>query len=196
PDHLWYGASLDTQGQDIQNAILKFRSENITHILGTAANALFAYETSGQHYYPRYSWDCCFSNDQNPQSENGLHGDIGVGVFPVLDIDAAQKPPSVGARQARCEQVATKAGVGWQSDQNKHAESLAVCEGFWSVIDALSKSRTLTPIGLQRGYEGLGSSVPSTLTFHETWGPNRHASADTVADIRFYESCTCFRYTP
>src|SRR5205823_1852564 len=95
-DHLWYGASLDTQGQDIQNAILKFRSEGITHILGTAANALFAYETAGQQYYPRYSWDCCFSNDQNPQSENGLHGNIGVGVFPVLDIDANEKPPSVG----------------------------------------------------------------------------------------------------
>jgi hypothetical protein len=38
--------------------------------------------------------------------------------------------------------------------------------------------------------------VPSTLTFHETWGPGRHASADTVADIRYdYSGCTCFKYT-
>ena len=100
----------------------------------------------------------------------------------------------MGLLQTRCERVATTAGIDWQSSQDVHVETLAICDSVWSLEKALAKSRALSPGGLARGYVTLGG-VPSTLTFRETWGPDRHASAGVVADIRYESSCSCFRYT-
>jgi hypothetical protein len=162
--------------------------------MGNAANGLFMYEAVGQNYFPRYGWREGFNDDTLARSDQGLRGAMGVGFIPTADIDASRKPPSVGPMQTRCEQLTTRAGIDWQSSQDVHVETLAICDSVWSLERALAKSRTLSPGGLARGYDALGS-VPSTLTFRETWGPDRHASVGVVADIRYEASCSCFRYT-
>jgi len=193
-DNVTYSAELDTQSQSIQNTILKFRTDNVTHIMGNAANGLFMYEAVGQNYFPRYGWREGFNDDTLARSEQGLRGAMGVGFFPTADIDAARKPQSVGPLQTRCEQLATRAGVDWPSSQDIHVETLAICGAVWSLANALQRGGALTPGGLARGFNGLGT-VASTTTFTETWGPDRHASAGVVADIRYEPGCSCFRYT-
>jgi hypothetical protein len=192
-DILTYSAELDTQSQNVQNAVLKFRADGVTHVLGSAANGLWMYEAVGQNYFPRYGWYVGFGNDMNARSQQGLVGAMGVGEAPVQDIDAAQNPPSVGPQQKRCEAIATKAGVGWQSNQGMHSETLEMCDAVWSMAAALEKSGTLTPAGLAQGYDSLGS-FPSTFNFQETWGPGRHASNSMVEDIRYDTGCSCFKY--
>lgn len=193
-DNVTYSAQLDTQGQSIQNTILKFRTRGVTHVMGNAANGLFMYEAVGQNYFPRYGWRSGFNSDQLPRSEQGLRGAMGVGFIPTANIGPARNPKSVGPMQARCERLVTKAGIDWQSNQDRHVTTLAICDSVWSLERALARSRTLSPGGLARGYDALGT-VASTLTFRETWGADRRASASVVEDMRYEPSCSCFRYT-
>lgn len=193
-DHIWYSAELDTQSQNVQNAIVKFRSEGITHVMGTGANGLFMYESVGQNYFPRYAYMTGSVSDTDSDSQKGMAGSMGEGVFPIADIDPSQNPPSVGALQTRCEQVATQAGVSWQSNQTFHADSLEVCDAVWDLVAAIEKSRTLTPAGLAAGFNGLGA-INSPVNFQESWSSARHASAGIMEDFQFFTSCSCFRYT-
>lgn len=193
-DHIWYSAELDTQSQSVQNAILQFRSEGVTHVMGTGANGLFMYESVNQGYYPRYAYQTGSVSDTTADSQTGFRGSIAEGIFPVADIDPSQNPPSVGPLQTRCEQMATKAGVSWQSNQSFHADLLTICDSVWDMADALARSGVLTPQGLASGFDELGT-IPSAVTFSETWGPTRHASADTMEDFRYDTGCSCFKYT-
>jgi len=84
-DRISYSYELDTQSQNVQNAILKFRSEGITHVVGTASNGLFMYESVGQGYYPRYAYQTGSISDTDANSEKGLRGSIGEGIFPMAD---------------------------------------------------------------------------------------------------------------
>ncbi len=49
--------------------------------------------------------------------------------------------------------------------------------------------------GLRAGYESLGTSFPTALSFSVDLGPNRHYGIDTVRDMAWDSSCGCLRYT-
>ena len=193
-DHISYSAELDTQSQNVQNAILKFRADGITHVMGTGANGLFMYESVGQNYFPRYAYMSGSVSDTDQDANRGMAGSMGEGVNPVADIDPNQNPPSVGALQTTCEKFGTQAGVGWQSSQSFHADLLSVCDSVWDLEDALIKGQTLTAQGLANGFNALGT-IQSPSTFYENWSSNRHASAGEMEDFQFMASCSCFRYT-
>ncbi|HZU71356.1 MAG TPA: hypothetical protein VE990_01170 [Acidimicrobiales bacterium] len=193
-DHIWYSAELDVQSQNVQNAILKFRSEGVTHVMGTGANGLFMYESVGQNYYPRYAYQTGSISDTDANSQKGLRGSIGEGVFPVADIDPSAGEPNVGPMQAKCEQIATKAGIGWQSNQGYHADVLSVCAAVWDLMAAAAKGGILTAPGLAGGFNNLGT-IGSAVSFGETWSAGRHASANTMADFQYMPACSCFKYT-
>jgi hypothetical protein len=120
-----------------------------------------------------------------------FRGALGVGYIPAKDVESWAP---VSPLQTRCEKLASQAGIQWSTDQDKHLNVLHACENFWSLVRAMRKGGALTPAGLDRGFNTLGT-VQSVLTFSETWAPGRHAPVSTVADIRYDESCACFRYT-
>jgi hypothetical protein len=192
-----YAGSLDSQTSTVPSAILRFRANGVTHVLGTGAGGLLLDGLKSQSYFPRLGWDSnagfygVSTTNTDSASKNMLRGVVGVGFIPAKDVATWT---SVSPLQTRCEGLATAAGIQWRDNQDKHLNVLHACENYWSLIAALRKGGSLTPAGIDKGFSTLGT-VQSVLSFSETWGPDRHASVSVVADIRYDESCTCFRYT-
>ncbi len=111
-----------------------------------------------QKYRPRYSID-----SQLPPalaaanvSPTQLHGAIGVGFRPPVDVNTTQDPGDVSPQEARCKALMTKAGVDWKADRNTELAILSACGQVWALAAALGRSRDVTPVGLRAGFESLG----------------------------------------
>lgn len=197
-DDIEYPAAVNDQSAALSDAELKFRSDGVTHVLGVAANGLATKQFSSQRYYPRYGLDSMNVLAQTAQLNQGtpaLNGAMGVGLIPTSDVDATHDPGPVSSQQTRCQDLARAAGItDWTSNRNSQFTVLSVCEAFWSVTAALQRGGELTPQALAAGYAQLGS-VPSVMTFGESWAGGRLASASVVDDIRYYQPCSCFAYT-
>jgi hypothetical protein len=176
------------------SAVLKFRSEGVTHVFGAAL--LFFQAAESQGYRPRYSFDsrvppAVIAQNVGPEQ---LQGAMGVGFQPALDVEQQQDPGDVSPEATRCKKLMTDAGVNWQAARSVLHAVLAGCAGLWALEAALDKAQRIGADALPPAFAVLGSR-PSTISFSETWRPERLASASTVADLQYAETCRCFTYT-
>lgn len=193
-DDIMYPNTADGVASGSQSAVLRFNSDGVTHVLGAAL--LFLQAAENQMYRPRYGLDSQFPPAlaaQNAPAKQ-FSGALGVGFRPPVDVNVAQDPGDVSPQEGRCKTLMTKAGVDWKADRNSELAILSECAQVWGLTAALTRSGEPTQSGLRRGFESLGR-VAGTLTFSETWGPNRHASASTLADLAYIEKCSCFTYS-
>ncbi len=188
----------------IQSAILRFRSDNVTHVLPMDVNSIgfFAQPAEAQHYRPRYGLNTAtqvgsFIGGLIPAVQ--LHGAIGLGWSPALDLPAANNPangPYAGPGTKHCLDVMSAAGFTF-SDANARGVALLVCDEWYSIRDAINAIPSGGPIDASsfiQGIESLGSKFSIAGLPIGTFGPGKHFPVTRGYRWSFDEPCSCMHY--
>jgi ABC-type branched-subunit amino acid transport system substrate-binding protein len=189
-------ANPETFVSQMSSMLLRFRSNNITHVLLPGAAYLVLPQAEQQHYRPRWALttlDALSSVTITTAPATQLHGALGIGWDPVTDVDAAHDPGPVSANQTLCLEIMKSAGQQ-ASSRLAATVQLVNCDTFFLLADALRRAGSITPEALQRGVASL-TEFPSALTFVERYGADRYDGADAARDIAYDDQCSCFTYT-
>ena len=186
-----YAYSLQAGIAATSAAIYRFRSQGVTHVFG--ASGFFLQAAEQQHYRPRYAYLPGLGDFgvQNVPAEQ-MNGALTVGWAPATDVAAAQDPGTPGGKH--CEAVMRAHSL--VATQRTDLERMhAICDAIYAFRDALNRGNSANVAGLRRGYEALGTSFTTALTFGASMGPNRHNGVDSVRDMAFDNGCSCLVYT-
>jgi hypothetical protein len=183
-----------------QNAVLKFASEGITHVLflGTWSTGPFFFlqAAENQKYRPRYGLNSTelpnFIVQSVPAAQ--LTRAVDVGFWPTTDVPTTADPKDNPA-QALCLKIIDDAGIASPS-RFASMEYARTCDGLFFLRDALKNAATITASGLRAAVDGLGASYRSPLTFGTTFGPGRYDGVATIRLADFDTSAGFFRYRP
>jgi hypothetical protein len=190
-DKITYAQNAQDAFAATQGAVLKMKADGITHVFG--ASAFFLRDAESQHYRPRYAFLPglgAFGAANSPAEQ--MKGAQSIGWAPTLDVDEAQDPgPTAGA--ARCLKVMNAAGLKGNRQDTKMM--FGICDVVYSFVAALTAGQEASVPGLRRGYEALGSSFRTALTFGAALGPNRHYGVDSMRDMAYDSECSCLKYT-
>ena len=174
-----------------QSTVLKFRSEGVTHVIN--ADSTFMNNASSQAYYPRYFLPiepAAFAANV-PAKE--LHGAMGEGYIPFVDVPADKYPGDPTPATTRCKRLMKAAGQA-SADPTTLLAQMSVCDGFSFLRDAVAAAGRLGSEALRSGFEHLGSSTPSALTYRTFLGPRDHASAMALRDLAYDDALKNFVY--
>lgn len=194
-----YGIRNDTNVYaNIQNAVLKFASEGITHVvLNQELNAgmlgFFALDAGNQRYYPRYgvtSIDFPPILESNEPDHKVFRGMLGVGWLPISDVD---KPAPLTALQRHCLDIFRKKGIEAAS-ANEETIELVDCDLFFNfaqVADAVGPQLSVASFfaAVSRlGAEPSYAYTPFDFRLHRD-------GIGTVNYLQYFPDCDCVRYT-
>lgn len=175
-----------------QSAVLKFKSEGVTHVYG--ASVVFMQAAEQQSYRPRYAYLPnlgAFGAANAPPAQ--MRGALTVGWSPARDVNAPQDPgDNPGSK--RCRAVMTAAGLNMEN-RSSLASMLNYCDGVYSFRDAQNAGGSVGVAALRQGFESLGTRFPTALSFRATLGPNRHHGVNAVRDMAYDSACSCLVYT-
>jgi hypothetical protein len=185
-DVAWLPDGVAEQTAAAQNAALRFRSDGITHELGTVALAF----AEGQRYRPRYfiPFEPQVIAANVPAGQ--MNGAMSESYIPALDVKVDPGPPTPATTE--CLNLMRRAGQDTTSATARYVME-SVCDGFF-FLEAAAKARG-SLVDLTSGFESLGSRFPSALTWGTNLGPGRHASAVWLRDAGYSADCSCFVYT-
>jgi hypothetical protein len=174
------------QSAAAQNAALRFRSNGVTHELGTVALAF----AEGQQYRPRYfiPFEPQVIAANVPARQ--MNGAMGESYLPALDVKVDPGPAT--AATTTCLNLMRKAGQDTSSATARYVMS-SICDGFFFLEAAANARGSLSD--LTSSFESLGSRLPSAVTWGTSLGPGRHASAVYLRDAAYSNDCSCFVYT-
>lgn len=189
-----FATSSATDQQGLNAAVLQFKTRGVTHVVpGSRLMLLFPQAAENQRYRPRYA---IATNHiptvvQRAAPRGQLAGAIGVGYHPGYDVQNRQDPGDPSAAAARCRQAMQNAG---QDTSPRDAWSLMTkaCDAF-NFIVAASDSGGLSPEGLSRGAQEIGSMEPAG-TFRITFPGGRTDGPSAVRDLAYENACECFKY--
>lgn len=190
---------------EIQAAVLKFRSDNVTHIILAEQNsaAFFAPSAESQNYRPRYGINSTsgiqvYAGSLIPYAQ--LNGATGLGWYPGLDLPASRNPdngPYSGPGQAHCLKVMRARGITF-SDPTAKATAFNICDELYSIRDALNAIPRTSPINASTYMAALStlggafqvSALPTAL-----FGPRQHYPVTRGYTLQYFADCKCTHYT-
>jgi len=188
PDSAAGAGSLFTQAS---NAVLRFRSEGITHVIlspsGSAIPFAFMQPAESQGFRPRYglnSLDVPAFLTQNVQLAQ-LHGALGVGWLPASDLFYKEVAHGVNPAEDLCYAITKRNG-----DEVKR-----YCDGLFFLKAALDRAPEFSAAGLRVGADSLGTGYDSPWTLATRFAPGRFDGARQARPLAFVDDCGCFRYT-
>jgi hypothetical protein len=192
-DTVSYPGTLDGATSANQSAVLRFKQDGITHVIG--AGLVFWENADNQHYRPRYEilpgGGYLVAQNAPPTQ---MHGAMTVGWQPTNDVDAAHDPGDPSAATTLCKSIMKAAGQDY-TDRSTLASMEQNCDVLFTLRDSLTKTGQLTLPGLRAGIEGLGTRWLSAQTWISNFSPRQHASASAVRDQIYNDTCSCFVYT-
>ena len=189
----------------VSNAVLKFRSDGVTHVVIFEATAsislLFGNNAESQHYRPRYAANSQTGQqalaDSGAYPKSQLNGAVGIGWLPNLDITPTENPdngPYSSDARRRCVALYKAKGVTY-SNANAEAAALSNCNSLWFLRDVANRSTVLNRDAFLAAVNKLGAGYPSIGNFATRFDADHH---DGVAAIRYWaynSQCGCMRYT-
>jgi hypothetical protein len=197
-------AAFSGQGRlvaDVQNAVLRFQTHGITHVLfldgGSSLAYFFIQQADSQGFTPRYGLSSASVPsflEQNFGSEQ-LHDAVGVGWVPTYDVAAVRLPPNPA--RALCQRIMDEAGLTQAVEANLSLQ-LGYCSQLFFLRAALNRSVTLSQSGVAAGLAwrptmaesaAFGDSPDYFDVPSRTWGTN------TYRLLAYSDACSCFRYT-
>lgn len=195
-----YAASVDalagSQAQ-VQNAVLKFRSRGVTHVVGVELNAFlqgfFALYGSQQDYYPRYGWTSnqVPTNVKEVAPDRALVGSLVLGFYPMFDTEDQSTYP---AETRACFTLLKSKGVPIGSG-NQRSSAAVACDAVRYLKAALTSGGGVDRDALVRGARQLGSSFKPAVTFASLLPKGYGAGAAALRRGAWNTDCDCFRYT-
>jgi hypothetical protein len=182
---------------EISNAILRFRTAGVTHVLFAENNGIlpffFLQEAESQGWRPRYGFNSEHGTETLEQylPATQLDRAAGVGWLPGADVNAAQEADVPNAKA--CDEIMRRAGIAYPERVAVQA-SRGYCDGLLFLQAAMARAPSLTSEALRAGTESLGTTFGSALTFTTRFLPGRFDGASSVRHLAYETSCRCFRY--
>jgi hypothetical protein len=199
---------LSATSASINNAVLKFRTMGIDHVLlfdGTAGIngagtlvLLWMNDAQSQHYNPRYGLNSTsgLSTLAPDLPAQQMAGSLAVGWIPVLDETQhdypASKYPAAGKACLRI----MAAGGEKPTTVNQTGSELGICDWLFFLKQVLDPiAGTVTVSNAMASINGVGRSFSSGAVFGVDVTGSRHDGVSTARNAAFVGSCTCYRYT-
>jgi hypothetical protein len=183
------------QDSSYQNAVLKFQSSGVTHVIGdNGSYILLMRETQTQGYYPRYgltSYNGGAILLQGNVPSSALAGALGVGWVPTVDVDAAHDPGSTGPAYSACIQTMHKHGVDI-STRSALAWALGICDGLKVLTQSMQAGSGFDGSHITAGRARF--SFQSTVSFSNENNEGRIDMPSAVRDYGYQSGCSCFVY--
>jgi hypothetical protein len=183
--------------QSLQAAVLRFRSDGITHVVDTDEFVfLFMQNAESQDYRPRYAINTLNGPAlllQGIVPPRQLGGSVGLGWAPTFDVDGQHNVDPPGARV--CEDVMRKRGP--QYDEQKryaHAYFFYYCDATRLLAAAAVKAGGLAPDQIREGVRLVADGLQPAFTFSNALAPGMPAVPGTARDLEWSTACTCYRY--
>jgi hypothetical protein len=172
----------------LSGAVLKFKAENITHVLmmdttGWGVTLLFMNDAQSQGYFPRYGLNSANSPDflrQNVPPQQ-LHAAMGISWIPIIDVGPDAAPPDNAAGQL-CMRIYAAAGLG-SSDQT----TKGVLQWFCSLVQFLKAAldQSASSSTFQGAVASLGTSWESPRAGITQFGTGRYTGLQSYRVITF-----------
>ena len=194
-----------TSIEQIQNVVLKFRSDNVSHVLpvesiGAGVGGFFARGASGQRYYPRFGLTSgngaqvlvgagVWPNDE-------LAGAMGYGWVPLADVNYADDPangPDSNASRQHCVKLMRDHGQT-VSDAITERQVVEACDEIYFLADNLRRGGALNRNAFLQAVNSLGSGFADGVTFSTLFSGSHHDGVAEGRPFAYVASCTCFRY--
>lgn len=186
----------------VSNAVLRFRSEGIDHVLiqdGPAGvfglgglTLLFLNNAKSQSYYPRYGFNANNVPGFSAFPADQQHGMLAVDFsdyMPTQDEGIAANPS-----RERCFALMRKRGVA-VTDQATMLSAASACDQVWFLATLLERAPEPTLRGALQAAAGLGTAHRSPLVYGTRLGPDRRDGGELARNARFDDGCACMRYT-
>lgn len=193
----------------IRAAVLRFKQANISHVqfIGDTSAFLplvFMQNAEKQVYRPRYGLTSSdggqalatlLGGDAQPQLSKALL----VGWFPLFDVRAEDySGDKTTPAFRRCKEILAASGERFgEGDPTRNKEAIAAvyCDTinyFKNAVDL--GGTTVTPQSWHRGVSQV-RNMDSATTFILTTTETRHDALGGVKDDRWFDDCSCFKYT-
>jgi ABC-type branched-subunit amino acid transport system substrate-binding protein len=181
----------------MQNAVLKFRSQGIDRVLTLDYQGTLQYffmtNAENQGYRPKYglaTWsDAEFLRANGSAAQ--LAGSTGIGWMPGYDLAVRQLP--VDEPKRRCLAAMKAGGVPALQAQTDTLIQLRACAEVFFAERLLNTASDLSPRGIAAAAAALGDQ-PSYVGFAERFGGSKLWGANAYRDLSFDSSCSCFAY--
>jgi hypothetical protein len=183
--------SLSSNSSCAQSAVLRFSTNGITHVFG--AGAIFMNNAQQQGYHPRYFIQASAAALAANEGPGQLNGSMAENYVPFNDVATTEYPGDPTPATTRCKALMRSAGQG-SSDPSTLYLQMSVCDEFFFLAAAGKRSGNLTGAGLRAGFEGLGSTVQSALTWTSFLSAAEHTSASSLRDLAYDSAIGRFRY--
>jgi ABC-type branched-subunit amino acid transport system substrate-binding protein len=190
-------SDLGSIASQMQNAVLKFRSQGIDRVLTLDYQGTLQYffmtSAENQSYRPKYglaTWSDAEFLRANGDADQ-LAGSTGIGWMPGYDLAVRQLP--VDAPKKRCLAAMKAAGVPALQAQTDTLIQLRACEEVFFAERLLNTATDLSPRGLTAAAAALGEQ-PSYAGFADRFGATKLWGAAAYRDLSFGSSCSCFSY--
>jgi hypothetical protein len=180
----------------LQNALLRFRSEGVTHILVLSdigdVYLLAATDADGQRWNPHWATTSPSGAalEVGTVPEDQLATTVQVGWLPLLDRGYRQGTPT-GPGYARCLDVLRRAGIAPSSDQAAFNDA-ALCEEISFLVEGLRAGGTPHATTFRAGVAAL-KGFPIATAYGATF-PGRPDGATSYRVTAYRRTCSCFEF--
>lgn len=200
-------AGLSDSGASANSAVLRMRSEGVTHMLvidgpagvfaGTGLTLLWLKSAGSQSYYPRYG----FNDNNSPQSG------IDAGLWTADDMrgarvvtwgnsdDTSDKGIAPNAKRKECLDLMAREGIEIANANARYA-ALRACDYIWFLRSVLgSDARSVTRGAFVDAVGRLGTSYRSPQVFGTRFSSTQRDGIAKVRRMKLDDGCDCFVYT-
>ena len=196
-------ADVSQSAAQVQNATLRLQSNGVTHVVmldqSGILTILFAQNARTQRYFPRLGLNSAAGpqalHDAGVVDNDQLHGAVGLGWFPSIDVPAAAGAKVSPPGTKRCLDVIKKRTGQSFTSSNAATIALTKCDMAWFLAEAVRRAGgSITTPSVLRAVEGMGTSFQGALLPRYGFGPGRRDAVETGFDMRWDTSCECNTY--
>ena len=187
----------------IQNAILKFRQDGVTHVIVLDANGSMMLQlmqnARGQHYYPRYGVNTATGmqalSTTGAVDTSQFNGAVGLAWAPTLDLPDGKADAYLSPATSACIKMIEKRTGQTFTSTNAASIALDACDGLYLLRQLVNSAG---PVLNQRtavaSVEALGAAYRPAEVASAFFSPSQHDSLETGYDMTWDSSCTCAKY--
>jgi hypothetical protein len=183
-----YTPSLTSISSEMASAVLRFRSDGVTHVLVEEGSALlfFAQAAQNQGFRPRYVQSTLDGTaalmETGAFPTQQLMGALGAGYLPLVDVGSTG--PAESTATAACRDLMRRAGQD-TSSPTAFVYMTFECDAGNLLVTALRGQAALAPESLHAGLARLGSSFVSAAVPRMTWTPSAYDAVSAMRVFRF-----------
>jgi hypothetical protein len=191
---------------DASSAVLRLNGNGVDHVVifdsAGLLTTFFMTNARSQRYFPRYGLNSMNGVqaliDTGALQSGDVHGAVGTGWVPLLDIPYNTNPPSSpysNKSRVHCTDLMRKTGHAPTSSNNENVQQTE-CDHLYFLKAVLTAAggNAITRDSFERGLAALGGTYVSAVTFRTYFSPAQHTGVDAVRPFVFSEDCSCMRY--